>query len=264
MAWRRICPAPRHRSPRSETPRTQGSAMSQPDDQPPAEQTRHESMLEILDALKSPTASAEDEERLQEIIEKEEKSTRSLNRFWHGVFATLGVSMSLFYIYTAGTLPAPVQWQRGIYVMLTYIMILILYPLVPAKSRFGRWLAAGDDDEHSAWRRWLRRILMPKSGPGVVGLTLIGLTLIAVGYYINQFAALQKRAGAYNESDYMIAVLGLIVSLEVCRRVLGWSMTIIGIVFLLYLRFGYVFYDVPLLEAFAHRGRTMQRTATTI
>ena len=79
--------------------------MSQPDDQPHAEQTRHEGMLEILDELKSPTANAEDEERLQEIIEKEEKSTRSLNRFWHGVFATPGVSMSLFYIYTAGTLP---------------------------------------------------------------------------------------------------------------------------------------------------------------
>ncbi len=228
------------------------------------EHPHHEGMLEVLDEMHTPIASQKDEELLEEIIEKEEKSTRSLNRFWHGIFASLAVGMSLFYIYTAGTLPAPVQWQRGLYVMLTYVMIFILYPLVPAKSRFGRWLRAGDTPDHPAWRRWLRRILLPTSGPGPIGLTMIGLTLISVGYYINQFAALQKRAGAYNEMDYVIAVLGLIVSLEVCRRVLGWSMTIIGIVFLLYLRFGYVLYDIPLLNAFAHRGRTIERTATTL
>lgn len=228
------------------------------------EQPHREGMLEALDEMHTPIASQKGEELLEEIIEKEEKSTRSLNRFWHSVFASLAVSMSLFYIYTAGTLPAPVQWQRGLYVMLTYIMIFILYPLVPSKSRLGRWLRAGNTDTHPAWRRWLCRILMPTSGPGPIGLTMIGLTLISVGYYINQFAALQKRAGAYNEMDYAIAVLGLIVSLEVCRRVLGWSMTIIGIIFLLYLRFGYVLYDIPLLDAFAHRGRTIQRTATTL
>ncbi|MFN3981769.1 MAG: TRAP transporter permease [Caldilinea sp.] len=239
--------------------------MSQPEKETPqARQQRHEGMLEALDEMQTPIASQEDEERLQEIIEKEERSTRSLNRFWHTIFAALAVGMSSFYIYTAGTLPAPVQWQRGIYVMLTFIMIFILYPLIPPKSRLGQWLKAGDTDAHPAWRRWLRRILMPKSGPGPIGLTMIALTVLTVGYYINQFAALQKRAGAYNESDYIVAILGLIVSLEVCRRVLGWSMTIIGLVFLLYLRFGYVLYDIPVLDAFAHRGRTLQRTATTL
>jgi len=238
--------------------------MAAPEEQTQPDQPHHEGLLEVLDEHVTPPAEVQDEARLQEIVEKEEKSTRNLNRFWHGVFATLGVSMSLFYIYTAGTLPAPVQWQRGIYVMFTYLMILILYPLVPAKSRFGRWLQAGDAPQQPAWRRALRRLLLPRSGPGVVGLTFIGLTLLTVGYYIAQFAALQKRAGAYNETDYIIAVLGLIVSLEVCRRVLGWSMTIIGIAFVLYLRFGYVLYDLLLLDAFAHRGRTMERAATTL
>jgi TRAP transporter 4TM/12TM fusion protein len=41
-------------------------------------------------------------------------------------------------------------------------------------------------------------------------------------------------------------------------------MTIIGLVFLLYLRFGNVLYDIPVLETFAHRGRDALRTATIL
>ncbi|MEZ4580764.1 MAG: TRAP transporter fused permease subunit [Caldilineaceae bacterium] len=95
-------------------------------------------------------------------------------------------------------------------------------------------------------------------------LLLIVLTIIAVGYYIIQFESLQKRGGAYNETDYIIAVIGIILSLEVSRRVLGWSLTLIGLFFVLYMRFGYVLYDIPVLEVFAHRGRDFDRLATIL
>lgn len=201
-----------------------------------------------------------DEATLQKLKEYDEPSTRTLNRFWAAVVATLSVGMAGFYIYTAGTLPAPVQWQRGIYVMLTYILILLLYPAIPKRSRarphVDGWLDRLPDG--------LRALLVPRRGPSVIDLILIALTVTTVGYYIINFRELQFRAGAYNEADFVIATIGLLISLEIARRVLGWSMTIIGAVFILYLRFGYVLYDLPILGAFAHRGRTAQRTATTL
>lgn len=201
-----------------------------------------------------------DEATLQKLKEYDEPPTRTLNRFWAALVAALSVGMAGFYIYTAGTLPAPVQWQRGIYVMLTYILILLLYPAIPKRSRarphVEGWLDRMPDG--------LRMLLAPRRGPSVIDLILIALTVTTVGYYIINFRELQFRAGAYNETDYVIATIGLLISLEIARRVLGWSMTIIGAVFILYLRFGYVLYDLPVLGAFAHRGRTAQRTATTL
>ena len=222
------------------------------------------------------------QEELQKIMEQEEKATRSLNRFWAGAVAFLSAFMSFFYIYTAGRIPGlfgdfqrldgggivawlvnfvlidykRVEYQRGLYVMLTFLLILLLYPAISRSSRIGRWTRTRSG---SLWR-----IFSPRHAPSPVDLLLIVLTVIAVGYYIVQFEGLQKRGGAYNETDYIIAVIGIILSLEVSRRVLGWSLTLIGIFFVLYMRFGYVLYDIPVLEVFAHRGRDFDRLATIL
>ncbi|MCB0163638.1 MAG: TRAP transporter permease [Anaerolineae bacterium] len=202
------------------------------------------------------TENEEDQQRLKELMEREEKNTRTLNRFWFVVMSALAASMSLFYIYTAGTLPAPVQWQRGMYVALTYILIFILYPAFPKSSRMRNFAEKLPDP--------LRSIIAPKGGPGLVDLILIAATIGAVGYYIIEFPALQQRAGAYNQTDFYVAIVGLLLSLEVSRRVLGGSMTIIAGVFLLYMHYGYLLYDIPVIEAFAHRGRAWDRVATVL
>ncbi len=41
-------------------------------------------------------------------------------------------------------------------------------------------------------------------------------------------------------------------------------MTFIGLFFVLYLRFGFILYDIPILETFAHRGQPWQRVATVL
>ncbi len=206
--------------------------------------------------VETATDSEEDQKRLQELMEREEKTTRTLNRFWTPILSVIAAGMSLFYIYTAGTLPAPVQWQRGMYVAITYIMIFILYPAFP---KSGRVRAFADKLPAS-----VRSIIAPRGGPGLVDLIFIIATLGAVGYYIYQFEALQQRAGAYNQTDFYVAIVGLLLSLEVSRRVLGWSMTIIASGFLLYMHYGYLLYDIPVIESFAHRGRAWDRVATVL
>ena len=78
-------------------------------------------------------------------------------------------------------------------------------------------------------------------------------------YWLSEFEQLNYRAGAENELDILISLLGLLLSLEVGRRVLGWSMTLIGLGALAFAYFG------PLLpELLAHRGFGIERLATAL
>jgi TRAP-type uncharacterized transport system fused permease subunit len=82
---------------------------------------------------------------------------------------------------------------------------------------------------------------------------------VTVIYWISQFEALNYRAGAENQVDMLVSIVGLLLSLEVCRRVLGWSITLIGIGMIAFALFG------PYLpELFAHRGFTFERLATSL
>lgn len=81
----------------------------------------------------------------------------------------------------------------------------------------------------------------------------------AVYYWISQFEALNYRAGAENELDSLISIAGILLSMEVCRRVLGWSMTLIGAGMLAFAYFG-----PHLPEILAHRGFGIERMATSL
>ena len=88
------------------------------------------------------------------------------------------------------------------------------------------------------------------------------LALISAGaiyYWIREFEALNYRAGAETELDAMISIVGVLLSLEICRRVLGWSMTFIGIFMLCYAYFGPYFPEV-----IAHRGFGFERLSNAL
>ncbi len=81
----------------------------------------------------------------------------------------------------------------------------------------------------------------------------------AVFYWISQFEVLNYRAGAENEVDGLVSLVGVLLSMEVCRRTLGWSMTLIGVGMLCFAYFG------PYLpDLIAHRGIGIERIATAL
>ncbi len=81
----------------------------------------------------------------------------------------------------------------------------------------------------------------------------------AVYYWLSQFEALNWRAGAENELDALISITGVLISFEVCRRVLGWSMTLIGVLMVSFAYFG------PYLpEILAHRGFSLERICNAL
>lgn len=105
--------------------------------------------------------------------------------------------------------------------------------------------------------QWLARRFPASPTLSDVLMALAAATTVL--YWISQFEALNYRAGAENQTDMLVSIIGLLLALEVCRRVLGWSITLIGVLMIAFALFG------PYLpELFAHRGFRFERLATAL
>ena len=151
-----------------------------------------------------------------------------LNRFEQIVFDILAVSMVLFYSYSAVVQPASTQYHRGIYVIITYVLVFLLYQ---SKSKIGR----------------------------IVDYLLIFLSIFSVGYWILNFEAINYRTGAETPFDMFVAVIGVLIGIELARRVVGNVFVILGAVMLL---FGVYGSYAP--ELIAHAGDTFPGVCTSI
>jgi TRAP transporter 4TM/12TM fusion protein len=151
-----------------------------------------------------------------------------LNKAEKIIFDLLAVSLVLFYSYSAVLKPAATQYHRGIYVIITYILVFLTY-----KSK-----------------NMLLR---------VVDYILILLSIFSVGYWIINFEAINYRTGAETPFDMAVAVVGVLIGIEVARRVVGVVFVIMGVVLLLYGVYGAYMPDL-----FAHAGDTFPGVCTSI
>lgn len=159
-------------------------------------------------------------------------ATRTLSRPWQGLVAVLGAAMVLFYFYAAGIASVATQYHRGVYVFITYVLVFLLYPA----------------------RRGARR-----DSPTALDILLTVLSGLVITYWISQFESLNYRAGAETRLDALVSVVGILLSLEVSRRVLGWAITSIGVAMLAYAYFG-----AYLPDLIAHRGFDIERLCTAL
>jgi TRAP transporter 4TM/12TM fusion protein len=151
-----------------------------------------------------------------------------LNRYEKYVFTGLSVFLVLFYSISAVWIPAATQYHRGIYVFVTYILVLLVY-----KSN------------HPLLR--------------ILDYTLLVLAGSAVIYWILNFEALNYRAGAETELDQLVAIVGVLIGIEIARRAVGIVFVILGIIMIIYGVYGEYFPDLII-----HPGDTFQGICTTI
>ena len=151
-----------------------------------------------------------------------------LNRFEKFVFDLLSVVLVLFYSYSAVLQPASTQYHRGIYVIITYVLVFLLYK---SKSRIMR----------------------------VVDYLLILLSIFSIGYWILNFEAINYRTGAETPFDMFVAIIGVLIGIELARRVVGSVFVILGGLLLLYGVYGAYAPDL-----FAHAGDTFPGVCTSI
>ncbi len=151
-----------------------------------------------------------------------------LNKIEKIVFDVLAVFLVLFYSYSAVLKPASTQYHRGIYVIITYVLVFLLY-----KSK---------------------HILLR-----IVDYVLILLSIFSVGYWILNFEAINYRTGAETPFDMFVAMIGVLIGIELARRVVGTVFVILGAVLLLYAVYGEY---AP--ELFSHAGDTFPGVCTSI
>ncbi|MDH3868035.1 MAG: TRAP transporter large permease subunit, partial [Desulfuromonadales bacterium] len=251
--------------------------------------------IELQEDLKD--LSPAEQEKLKKLMEKDSKSYRSPTGIFKWLVAMLGGGMVLFYFYTAGLAAVGTQYHRGVYVFVTYVLVFLLYPAgttrmrIPLSLIIGSIISAaiaglGFFESIDAFHAELVNVNMGLIGAILLGGAVIGasatfidsvlmkkwpnnptlsdilyaLTAAGVVYYwIHEFEVLNYRAGAETHLDAMISIVGIVLSLEVCRRVLGWSMTFVGLGMFIYGYLGPIFPEI-----IAHRGFGIERLCTAL
>ncbi|MBT3175542.1 MAG: TRAP transporter fused permease subunit [Desulfobacula sp.] len=136
-----------------------------------------------------------------------------LNRFEQIVFDACSVLLVLFYSYAAVIQPAATQYHRGVYIIITYVLVFLLYK---SKSKIMR----------------------------VVDYILIFLSIISIGYWIVMFETINYRTGAETSTDMVFAIIGVLVGIELARRVVGKIFVFLGVIMLSYGVYGYLAPDL--------------------
>lgn len=155
-----------------------------------------------------------------------------LNSIEKIIFDVLALVLLVFYAYAAVIRPMATQYHRGIYVLITYILIFLTY-----KSRF-------------------------KLGNFNIGRAMdflfIGFTIFSVGYWTITYFPCCYR---YTPSpfEYFVAPFGVVVSIEVARRVVGKAFVSVGIIMFCYGIFGQMAPDL-----ISHSGATFRELCHSI
>ncbi len=151
-----------------------------------------------------------------------------LNKFEKILFDTCSVLLVVFYTYAAVIRPASTQYHRGVYIIITYVLVFLLY-----KSK-----------------HFLLRIC---------DYILMALSVFSIGYWILNFEAINYRTGAETPFDMFVAMIGVLIGVELARRVVGSVFVILGTLMLLYGVFGYAMPDLV-----AHAGAPFNELCTSI
>ena len=151
------------------------------------------------------------------------------------VVMVLAVSLSLYQLYTAGIAALTALIQRSLHLGAILSLTFLLKPPFKGarKDKFTIWL----------FLDWA-----------------LVLAAVYCTYYICvNLTAIFERQGDWLTSDLAVSIIGTILVMEACRRVIGMIMTGICVTAILYAYFG------PYMpELIIHKGYSIERITTTL
>lgn len=100
------------------------------------------------------------------------------------------------------------------------------------------------------------RLGAPKKRPSSIDLILCASVIIITVEYIMNFEDRGDRAGLVLWPDVFMGTIGIIVSIEMCRRILGWVLPLLGIFFFYYAMYGNYFPGRLLHKGFTYNEVT--------
>lgn len=151
-----------------------------------------------------------DDQQQQELLEKfdRESVTRNpINKSVRWFIAALAISYSLFHLYITFN-PLPELIQRAAHVSIGLALIFLLYPARQASSR-----------QKVAWTDWIWVIA----------------SFASFFYLFKEYQAIMTtRGGIPNTLDIVFSIITVVLVVEAARRVMGWMLPILGLIFLSY------------------------------
>ncbi len=183
-----------------------------------------------MDENKKPIEPSVD---LQQLVADADTGGREAGGFVGKLILAVAVGWSLFQFWYASPLPFVLGWgilndteARSLHLGIALFLAFLCYPAFK-KSRAA-----------VPWYDWI--------------LAIVGA--FAGAYFLLFYAELATRPGKPNLQDIVVACTGLVLLLEATRRAVGAPMTILAIVFLIYIMFGKYMPDV-----LAHKGASLER-----
>ncbi|MBT2786710.1 MULTISPECIES: TRAP transporter permease [unclassified Halomonas] len=152
----------------------------------------------------------------------------------------VAVGLSLFQLYSAGIQPLGLFYQRSIHLALIMILAFLMFPA------FG-----------------------PTRKRGVLGwgldLVFFAGAILTGGYLVLNLDEIFSRAGFWNDTDILVACIATVTVLEASRRAVGFGMTVIGLLAIVY-AFAGPRGELPWLGEWMpgileHRGYSIDRVA---
>lgn len=152
----------------------------------------------------------------------------------------VAVGLSLFQLYSAGIQPLGLFYQRSIHLALIMMLAFLMFPA------FG-----------------------PTRKRGIVGwgvdLLFFAGAILTGGYLVLNLDEIFSRAGFWNDTDILVACIATVTVLEASRRAVGFGMTVIGLLAIVY-AFAGPRGELPWLGEWMpgileHRGYTIDRVA---
>ncbi|CAM3476849.1 TRAP transporter permease [Halomonas sp. AOP12-C2-37] len=152
----------------------------------------------------------------------------------------VAVGLSLFQLYSAGIQPLGLFYQRSIHLALIMMLAFLMFPA------FG-----------------------PTSKRGVVGwgvdLVFLAGAIVTGGYLVFNLDEIFSRAGFWSSTDILVACIATVTVLEASRRAVGFGMTVIGLIAIVY-AFAGPRGELPWLGEWMpgileHRGYSIDRVA---
>lgn len=152
----------------------------------------------------------------------------------------VAVGLSLFQLYSAGIQPLGLFYQRSIHLALIMILAFLMFPA------FG-----------------------PNRKRGVLGwaidLLFFAGAILTGGYLVLNLDEIFSRAGFWSDTDILVACIATVTVLEASRRAVGFGMTVIGLLAIIY-AFAGPRGELPWLGQWMpgileHRGYSIDRVA---
>jgi TRAP transporter 4TM/12TM fusion protein len=151
------------------------------------------------------------------------------------IVTVVAIGLSLYQLYTAGIAALTALVQRSIHLGAILTLTFLLKPPFAGarKDRLNPWVILD----------WI----------------LVAASIYCTAYICVNLTAIFERQGDWLAADRIVSIIGTVLVLEACRRVIGIFMTGICVVAMLYAYFG------PYMpELIIHKGYSIERIATTL